>query len=72
MFYKMPFGYSCLNVDNKMSVFTGKIRIKTSEKELTSLLNHPEVSLTQETRDCWIINFATTNAIVNGKIISDI
>ena len=73
MFYKIPFGYSTLNVGNHLTLFTGKIRVKTSADDLRSLLNHyAEVRIETGSNNCSIITFATTSATVNDKIIRDI
>jgi hypothetical protein len=73
MFYKFPFGYSTLNVGNHLTLFTGKIRVKTSADDLRSLLSHcAEVRIETGSNNCSIITFVTTSATVNDRIIKDI
>lgn len=73
MFYKIPFGYSTLNVGNHLTLFTGKIRVKTSADDLRSLFGHcAEVRIETGTNNCSIITFVTTSATVNDRIIRDI
>lgn len=73
MFYKIPFGYSSVNISNHLTVFTGKIRVKTSAEELRKSLSHcSEVRIENGSNNCSIITFATTNALANDRIIKDI
>lgn len=69
---KMPFGYKSFLFNNQLAVYTGQIRIKTSEETLVSLLNHSEVTIKKGQRDCFIVSFVTTNAETNNAIINDI
>jgi len=69
---KMPFGYKSFLFNYQLPVYTGQIRVKTSEETLSSLLKHPEVRIKQGTRDCFIVSFVTTSAETNSAIINDI
>jgi hypothetical protein len=69
---KMPFGYKSFLFNYQLPVYTGQIRIKTSEETLSSLLKHPEVKIRKGKRDCFIVSFVTTNGETNNAIIKDI
>ena len=68
----MPFGYKSFLFNQQLIVYTGQIRIKTSEETLSSLLKYPEVKIKKGTRDCFIVSFVTTNEKTNNTIIKDI
>lgn len=73
---KIPFGFKMIQLDNLLTIYTGKIRIKAEPDHLKSmLLNYQDHLTFVQSRGwgtCTTITFCTTNFILRTELINAI
>lgn len=71
---KIPFGFKMIQLDNLLTIYTGKIRIKADITDLNlALQNYQEhLTFTQGRNNCTTITFCTTNFILKNQLMDAI
>ena len=73
---KIPFGFKMIQLDNLLTIYTGKIRIKAELDDLMhALQNHADhLTFTQSKGwgTCTTITFCTTNCILKTQLMNAI
>jgi hypothetical protein len=71
---KIPFGFKMIQLDNLLTIYTGKIRIKADANDLLNALqNHAEhLTFTEGKNNCTTITFCTTNFLLRTQLINAI
>ena len=71
---KIPFGFKMIQLDNLLTIYTGKIRIKAEANDLLNALqNHAEhLTFTEGRNNCTTISFCTTNILLKNQLMNAI
>lgn len=71
---KIPFGFKTIQLDNFMTIYTGKIRIKADANDLINALqNHLEhLTFTEGRNNCTTITFCTTSILLKNQLMNAI
>lgn len=71
---RIPFGFKMISIDDRLIIYTGKIRIKAEPDFLMNALqNYQEhLTFTQGRTNCTTITFCTTNVILNNQLMDAI
>jgi len=71
---KIPFGYKMIQLDNLLTIYTGKIRIKADITDLNiALQNYQEhLSFTPGKNNCTTITFCTTSILLKNQLMTAI
>lgn len=57
---KVPYGYNSMSIDNMLSIFSGKIRVKYPADRMSEEFIS-RYTITQGRKDCVIIQYVTTS-----------
>lgn len=71
---EIPFGFKMIQLDNLLTIYTGKIRIKADINDLRlTLQNYSEhLTFTESKNNCTIISFCTTNYSLRMQLMNAI
>lgn len=69
---KIPFGFNTFALDDLLTVYTGKIKIKADNAFIRQNLNHHKLLIIEQRGDYTTLRFLTTDYGVSRLIIKDI